>query len=197
MIVFANFGMLGFLGFFVMKKKLLAAFAALVFMAVGASGARADILWTVDGTFTDGTTVTGTFSINTYGYLDNNFSLTTQAKGDFGAFNYTASDSYYSNGTFYVDAQPGYQQDLHLAFLYALTNPNPNNPIVGGNPGPSYECINSYSCYVPSGGEVRYIDSGFASSVPEPSTWAMMILGFLGIGFAAYRRKSRSTFRLA
>lgn len=25
--------------------------------------------------------------------------------------------------------------------------------------------------------------------VPEPSTWAMMILGFAGIGFMAYRRK--------
>src|SRR5665213_266136 len=28
-------------------------------------------------------------------------------------------------------------------------------------------------------------------SVPEPSTWAMMILGFAGIGFVAYRRKSK------
>lgn len=30
------------------------------------------------------------------------------------------------------------------------------------------------------------------SAVPEPSTWAMMILGFLGVGFMAYRRKSGS-----
>jgi hypothetical protein len=29
-----------------------------------------------------------------------------------------------------------------------------------------------------------------ASSVPETSTWAMMILGFLGIGAMAYRKKS-------
>jgi hypothetical protein len=29
-----------------------------------------------------------------------------------------------------------------------------------------------------------------ASAVPEPSTWAMMILGFAGVGFMAYRRKS-------
>lgn len=27
-------------------------------------------------------------------------------------------------------------------------------------------------------------------AVPEPSTWAMMILGFCGLGFMAYRRKS-------
>jgi hypothetical protein len=34
--------------------------------------------------------------------------------------------------------------------------------------------------------------------VPEPSTWAMMILGFAGIGFLAYRRKNRSSaFRFA
>jgi hypothetical protein len=36
------------------------------------------------------------------------------------------------------------------------------------------------------------------AAVPEPSTWAMMILGFCGLGFMAYRRKqSGSSFRLA
>jgi len=29
------------------------------------------------------------------------------------------------------------------------------------------------------------------NAVPEPSTWAMLILGFAGVGFMAYRRKSR------
>lgn len=29
-----------------------------------------------------------------------------------------------------------------------------------------------------------------AGGVPEPSTWAMMILGFAGVGFMAYRRKN-------
>ncbi|MBN8993347.1 MAG: PEP-CTERM sorting domain-containing protein [Rhizobiales bacterium] len=29
------------------------------------------------------------------------------------------------------------------------------------------------------------------SAVPEPSTWAMMILGFAGVGFVAYRRKAK------
>jgi hypothetical protein len=33
-------------------------------------------------------------------------------------------------------------------------------------------------------------------SIPEPSTWAMMILGFFGIGFMAYRRKSKSQMSL-
>jgi len=34
------------------------------------------------------------------------------------------------------------------------------------------------------------------SGVPEPSTWAMMILGFMSVGFVAYRRKSKLAFRL-
>ncbi len=37
----------------------------------------------------------------------------------------------------------------------------------------------------------------FTRGVPESSTWAMMILGFMGVGFLAYRRKGRSTFRFA
>ena len=37
------------------------------------------------------------------------------------------------------------------------------------------------------------------AAVPEPSTWAMMILGFLGLGFVGYRRNraSGSAFRIA
>ena len=31
------------------------------------------------------------------------------------------------------------------------------------------------------------------AAVPEPSTWAMMILGFAGVGFMAYRRNSKPT----
>lgn len=34
-------------------------------------------------------------------------------------------------------------------------------------------------------------------AVPEPSTWAMMILGFAGVGFMAYRRKGQGQVRLA
>jgi hypothetical protein len=30
-------------------------------------------------------------------------------------------------------------------------------------------------------------------SVPEPSTWGMMLLGFAGLGFLGYRRTQRAT----
>jgi hypothetical protein len=35
------------------------------------------------------------------------------------------------------------------------------------------------------------------SPVPEPSTWAMLLIGFAGIGFAAYRRKSKPALMAA
>jgi hypothetical protein len=35
------------------------------------------------------------------------------------------------------------------------------------------------------------------AAVPEPSTWAMMLLGFAGVGFAAYRKKKTGTFAMA
>ena len=47
-----------------------------------------------------------------------------------------------------------------------------------------------------SGGNAFEIDN-ITASVPETSTWVMMILGFFGVGFAAYRRKPRSSMRLA
>jgi hypothetical protein len=35
------------------------------------------------------------------------------------------------------------------------------------------------------------------TAIPEPSSWALMILGFMGVGFMAYRRKAHSSFRIA
>jgi choice-of-anchor C domain-containing protein len=47
------------------------------------------------------------------------------------------------------------------------------------------------SAYGPVIGDVN------VSAVPEASTWAMMLLGFAGVGFVAYRRRPRPGFRLA
>ena len=44
------------------------------------------------------------------------------------------------------------------------------------------------------------VDNASIVAVPEASTWAMIILGFAGVGFMAYRRKSgmqSGSFRLA
>jgi hypothetical protein len=40
------------------------------------------------------------------------------------------------------------------------------------------------------GGEIR----GFLGAVPEPATWAMMLIGFLGLGFAFRQSRRRVSF---
>ncbi|MBR0725063.1 PEP-CTERM sorting domain-containing protein [Bradyrhizobium manausense] len=40
-------------------------------------------------------------------------------------------------------------------------------------------------------------DGPLVTAVPEPATWAMMVLGFLGVGFVSYRRRAGSSLRLA
>jgi hypothetical protein len=39
--------------------------------------------------------------------------------------------------------------------------------------------------------------SGVMTAVPEPSTWAMMVLGFAGVGFMGHRRSRRTAISLA
>jgi hypothetical protein len=38
-------------------------------------------------------------------------------------------------------------------------------------------------------GVVTYSSTPLTPAVPEPSTWAMMLIGFAGLGYAAARRK--------
>lgn len=69
-----------------------------------------------------------------------------------------------SNGVYYTTAGPG-----HSAGEW--TNPDPS-----GNGGGITSTLNIYA--------------DVTAAVPETSTWAMMILGFFGVGFVAYRRRT-------
>jgi hypothetical protein len=78
-----------------------------------------------------------------------------------------------------------------------------------GEAGSTFFLIGTHSVLSGLSGDLKvgYWDSEYGdnfgtqsltiSAVPEASTWAMMILGFMGVGFMAYRRKGRSTFRFA
>jgi hypothetical protein len=46
------------------------------------------------------------------------------------------------------------------------------------------------SVFIPFGFEVL-INGNIVTPVPEPSTWAMLLIGFAGIGFASYRKSRR------
>jgi hypothetical protein len=62
------------------------------------------------------------------------------------------------------------------------------------------ETISSLSISSDGFNSVKQIGFGtteaVVASVPETSTWAMMVLGFFGVGVFAYRRKGRKTIRL-
>jgi PEP-CTERM motif len=59
--------------------------------------------------------------------------------------------------------------------------------------------INTLTFYITDGGapSAFAFDVTNVSAVPEASTWAMMIFGFAGVGFMAYRRKNHGALRLA
>jgi hypothetical protein len=64
--------------------------------------------------------------------------------------------------------------------------------------GPYTFSLNFHGEGVPAADFV--VDNASITAVPEASTWAMMILGFAGVGFLAYRRRETSKkigFRLA
>jgi cholinesterase len=94
---------------------------------------------------------------------------------------------------------PDYDQILNNPSDYGLTNTtDPCDNLFASPPAPACSTPNQYFYYYNShpsdavhrivGGELATEVAGLPSPVPEPSTWAMMALGFLGLGFAGYRR---------
>ena len=54
--------------------------------------------------------------------------------------------------------------------------------------GGQFDYLQGYSATTPPINGSPSADQLFAEAVPEPSTWAMMLLGFAGLGFVGYRR---------
>jgi hypothetical protein len=62
--------------------------------------------------------------------------------------------------------------------------------LTGGWRAGTTEGLNSSSDWE----RIVFTTNSITAAVPEPSTWAMMILGFCGLGFMAYRRRSQLSF---
>ena len=65
----------------------------------------------------------------------------------------------------------------------------------------SFTDVSPSAAIVPGTGTLRSFTSDvsgdFSATVPEPSTWAMMLLGFAGLGYAAYRKTKNERTALA
>ncbi|MCP9222831.1 PEPxxWA-CTERM sorting domain-containing protein [Erythrobacter sp. LQ02-29] len=171
------------------KKSLFAATAAALLGTTSAHAAP--IVWTLQGvTFTDGGTASGTFSTDSETGSLLSFDITTTAASALGGFTYDAMTSTViaqnalGPNSFYIGNKATYNKPyLSLGFMSSLAS-------VGTNvldTARSYECDNC-SPY-------RYVSAGSAiaasGGVPEPATWALLILGFGAIGGVMRRQGAK------
>jgi hypothetical protein len=166
---------------------ILAASLATLASAIPANAATT-LAWTLSGvTFDDGGTATGTFTTNATNGRLLSYNLFTTAGSSLGAFHYDATTSVkyannrVGNNSFLVrNIQTG--RYINLSFVNPLTSGGVDAIDIGPN---SYECNNCTP--------VRYVATGFATTsvttpVPEPLSWALMVVGFGLVGVAARRR---------
>jgi hypothetical protein len=76
--------------------------------------------------------------------------------------------------------------ELSPSFLYEIKD-TLSNTSIGQTSGESFAVLDSAD----SGTLIRGVAFAPVDAVPEPSTWAMIILGFIGIGAMTYRRSGK------
>jgi hypothetical protein len=92
-----------------------------------------------------------------------------------------------------VDGIPGDSSSAEMQFAAQLVTGIDN--FVFNNGGFEQDTFASSNWDGSANNDVPVLFSAtFLAAVPEPSTWAMMILGFLVVGFMAYRRKGTHRF---
>jgi PEP-CTERM motif len=117
--------------------------------------------------------------------VTSSLTILNELTGDHFTFNpSTVSDNFHT-----ADAPGAYQNSEKPTFFPVNFNANTNDTFditmtLTGVPGSDRPITDEIFVQVGSG-------------VPEPSTWAMMILGFAGIGFMTYRRRGQQGLRLA
>ena len=173
--------------------------AAAAFLALAASSAPADTIYHVYASFVGGGTLTGSFSLNQYGYLADR-DLVSTAGGSYPGFTYTnlnnssnspgnPADSPFFVAFFPVDPATqitDYKSQLRLAFAHTLTDTSQATYNILADS--SFECAGGFGCQfaLPDNTVTpRFIAQGYATTdVPEPATWGLMVAGFGAVGAA-------------
>jgi PEP-CTERM motif len=195
--------------------------AAAIAMGVAclASPTNASTIYTIVNGTVGSETLSGTITTDgIIGQLDNsdilswNLSLTdgtttlaiSSANGsaagtNFGALNSDPSTVYETATGIYINPSQG-------GYLFFQNGPANTGGAQACWLGNNYTCSSgsstmqvSFNGDLPADFQSKGIENPFeiASAIPEPSTWAMMLLGFAGVGFMAYRRKSKPSLMAA
>lgn len=176
-----------------MRKSLFA--SALLALAFTTSASAAEVIWTLDGaTFTDGGIATGSFTYDASLNTISSFSVSVSG-GDtatFPAFTWDPGTAIVStlslpSNNFINFIAVGSLRQLRVSPLSPFTD-------AGGTIG--FDLSNSFAADCFNCAPFRRFASGSfvgrpvgAPAVPEPATWAMMLLGFFGIGAAMRRQR--------
>jgi hypothetical protein len=114
-------------------------------------------------------------------------------------FNFQGTVSVTNGQTFTVAHDDGLT--LVIDGLHVIDAPGPTSPTTttvtytGPTGNFAFDLAYGECCGAPAR---LAISLPLEAAVPEPSTWAMMILGFMGVGFMAYRRRDKQAgFRFA
>jgi hypothetical protein len=179
-----------------MKLNLLAAVAA--FVAMSAS-AQADITRTFDIEASDFTLAFGSDTPAPADPVHLNFTVTfdpsTVTDGTSTGLTINSFTLPYAS-TFSYDGSSILIVATY-AFVDGWDNPPDSYGIAIYNPADASPYTSAFQQSTSSGGywdsSTISLSAGPITTVPEPSTWAMMLLGFAGLGYAGYRRARRGT----
>jgi hypothetical protein len=181
---------------------------ALAFALAPVDSARADVVYEYVGAnfthanapFTTADKVTGTITFATPLAANLNLAAETPVAFSFTAGVETVTSATYNPNfgrlNFSTDAAGNITAwDIQVAFGGGgQINIENFNSIIGPNVG-DQAAVGAFFTGPkdPSNASGKNLVAGeftIAAAVPEPSTWAMMILGFCGLGFMTYRRKA-------
>jgi hypothetical protein len=105
--------------------------------------------------------------------------------GIFGGVSGLASISFGAGSTIVADLNIN---GTPLGFTQLIGN---GPDLFTGDPADPFFTLGTFKLSNPFFGRNDVLTISAVAAVPEPSTWAMMILGFAGVGFMAYRRKDK------
>jgi hypothetical protein len=174
-----------------MKMTFLLGAFALGVAAVAGPAAASILTWKLENVlFDDGGQMFGTFSVDTTVGAVTAFDITTTTGSILAGFHYDGATGFVGgdllSGKSFIVQDTNQDRYIQFDFANPLTSGGVNSLLPLDRPvgSGSFECNNCVVIRsVLVGGDATTI------AVPEPATWTMMLIGFVGLGYTGARTK--------